>query len=278
LAKLGFEGMVALAARYTVARLLERDDFSKRHKEGIAIHVHELLYPLLQGWDSVMVRADVELGGTDQLFNLLVGRDLQEQEGQEPQVCLTTPLLIGLDGQQKMSKSYGNTVGITEPASEMAIKVMRLGDALMRDWFLLVTRLPEAEIDRILAPGRNPRDAKLDLARTIAGMYHGPADAEAAVAGWLRVVSEHALPENIPELRLAPSFTASTAAPEPTALDYVMATGWTASKSEARRWITEGSVRFDDEKVTDPKAAIPFRAGIIVRHGKQHIAKTAASS
>lgn len=269
LGRLDFMGMIRLASRYTVARLLERNDFAERYKTGVAIHLHELIYPLLQGWDSVMVRADVELGGTDQLFNLLVGRDLQREEGQEPQVCLTTPILVGLDGKLKMSKSYGNTVGISEPPGDMMTKVMRLDDGQMREWFLHATRVPEPEIERILAPGRNPRDAKLDLGRAIIGQFHSAADAEAAAADWLRVVSEKQVPVDVQVLRLGKSPGARSM------LDLLMVTGWFQSKGEARRMLTQGAVSLNDLKIVDPTSTPDLRAGDILRCGKQKVARIA---
>jgi tyrosyl-tRNA synthetase len=271
LEKLGFLGMIDLAGRTTIARLLERDDFAERYRQGVAIHLHEMLYPLLQGWDSVMVRADVELGGTDQRFNLLVGRDLQEQEGQEPQVCLMTPLLVGLDGRQKMSKSYGNTVGITEPPEDMMLKIMRLDDQQMENWFKLLTRVPDNEIARMLAPGRNPRDQKLDLGRAIAGIYHGAPAADGAAEAWLRVVSQKELPADLQAVGV--KSVDQGAAGGASIMDILLATGWFASKGEARRMIAQGAVSIDGTKITDPTLSVEIKEGAILRCGKQRIAR-----
>lgn len=271
LGKLDFLGMINLVSRATVARLLERDDFSKRYKEGTPIHLHELVYPLLQGLDSVQIASDVELGGTDQLFNLLMGRDLQAEDGQEPQVCLTTPILVGLDGKLKMSKSYGNTVGISEPPSDMMIKIMRLDDTLLREWFTLVTRIPLAKIDEVLAAGRNPRDSKLDLGRTIVGMYHGEPAGEAAAKSWLEVVSGKALPEDLKSLDLGGLKRSATGGI--LILDLLMSTGWFQSKGEARRQIDQKSVSLGESRIVDQSAEVHPAEGDILRCGKQRVVR-----
>jgi tyrosyl-tRNA synthetase len=266
LGRLDLLGLVDLAARTTVARLLERNDFQERFRTGTPIHVHELLYPLLQGWDSVQVRSDVELGGSDQLFNLLVGRDLQTQEGQEPQVCLTTPLLVGLDGHQKMSKSLGNAVGITEAPLDMAIKIMRVPDALLRDWFLLLTDLEPDAIAALLAPGRNPRDAKLDLVRFLVGRYHGAEAGNEAALAWVRAIGQR-------DGSTAPAVAIPGAGPAPDGSwpvqDLLLQVGFARSRSEARRYIAAGSVSLDGEKVTGLDARLRPRPGSLLRVGRQ---------
>ena len=203
---LGAAGMIKLAAKYTVARMLERDDFAKRFAGNQPIAIHEFLYPLMQGYDSVALQADIELGGTDQKFNLLVGRELQRHWGQEPQCILTMPLLEGLDGVEKMSKSKGNYVGITEAPAEMFGKIMSVSDTLMWRWFELLSFRSLAEIatlKRECAEGRNPRDAKVLLGQEIVARFHSPAAAQAALATFEARFRDHALPENMPEVALA---------------------------------------------------------------------------
>ena len=205
LGPLGADGMIRLAAKYTVARMLERDDFAKRYRSGQPIAVHEFLYPLAQGYDSVALRADVELGGTDQKFNLLVGRELQRHYGQEPQCILTLPLLEGLDGVNKMSKSLDNYVGITEAPDEMFGKVMSISDELMWRWYELLSFRPLADIatlKRECAEGRNPRDAKVELAAEIVTRFHSTAAAAAALAEFDARFKDGAMPENMPEITL----------------------------------------------------------------------------
>src|SRR5215468_3077327 len=205
LSALGADGMIRLAARYTVARILEREDFATRYREGQAIAVHEFLYPLAQGYDSVALKADVELGGTDQKFNLLVGRELQRHYGQEPQCILTLPLLEGLDGVNKMSKSLDNYVGITEPPDEMFGKLMSISDVLMWRYYELLSFRPLAEVakfKRECSEGRNPRDAKVLLAQEIVGRFHSPAAGEAAWAAFQARFRDHAPPESMPLVTL----------------------------------------------------------------------------
>src|SRR5213592_428566 len=205
LSALGADGMIRLAAKYTVARMLERDDFAKRYREGQPIAVHEFLYPLAQGYDSVALKADVELGGTDQKFNLLVGRELQRHYGQEPQCILTLPLLEGLDGVNKMSKSLDNYVGITEPPSEMFGKLMSISDELMWRYYELLSFRPAdgiATLKRECADGRNPRDAKVALAQEIVARFHSQAAAEKALSDFESRFRQGALPDNMPEITL----------------------------------------------------------------------------
>jgi tyrosyl-tRNA synthetase len=264
---------VEVAAHYTVARMLERDDFSKRYKGGQPISVHEFFYPLAQGYDSVALRADVELGGNDQKFNLLVGRQLQEAYGQEPQVVLTMPLLEGLDGVQKMSKSLDNYIGIAEPAEAMFGKLMSISDALMWRYFELLSFRPLAEIDalkRAVADGRNPRDVKFELAREIVTRFHDAAAAERANAEFIARFSAKTLPTG-----LAETVVYADAASNDVALTAVLAggTGLAASGAEARRKIAEGAVRIDGEKVTDPARRLPVGSEHIVQLGPRRFAR-----
>jgi tyrosyl-tRNA synthetase len=249
-------GLIEIAAKHTVARMLERDDFNKRFKAGQPIAIHEFLYPLVQGYDSVALHADVELGGTDQKFNLLVGRQLQEQYGQEPQVVLTMPLLEGLDGVNKMSKSLGNTVAINDAADDMFGKLMSISDTLMWRYYELLSFRPLSDIEalrRQVADGRNPRDVKFELAREIVSRFHDAAAAERAQADFRARFAHKAPPSDLPltELATAEDSLALTAA--------LTLAGLAASGSEARRKIAEGAVRIDGEKVTD--AATRLAAG-----------------
>ncbi|HKC09898.1 MAG TPA: tyrosine--tRNA ligase [Methylomirabilota bacterium] len=244
LGPLTFEHVIRETAHLTVARILQREDFATRHAAGRPISLHEFLYPLAQGYDSVALGADVELGGTDQTFNLLVGRDLQRAHGQEAQVALTVSILEGLDGVQKMSKSLGNYVGITEPPADMYGKLMSVSDALMFRYFELVTRVPEDEIARLR--GLHPMEAKKRLARTVTAMYHGEAAAAAAEAGFARVVQAKEVPDNIELVRL------TTASGNEPAWRVVVLAGMAASNSEGRRLIQQGAVEMDGSRVSDP--------------------------
>ncbi|MBX3461712.1 MAG: tyrosine--tRNA ligase [Planctomycetes bacterium] len=245
-----FLDCISLASRYTVARMLERDDFHKRHQQRQPIAVHEFLYPLLQGWDSVELGCDVEIGGSDQLFNLLVGRDLQAQEGQVPQVCLTMPLLEGLDGSQKMSKSLGNYVGISESASSQFGKLMRVPNDLLAKYFLLLTDLAEPAVRDLL---RNPLEAKFALAGTIVAGFHGTAAAAAARAEYDRVHRDGGLPDDLPTVALGPDLLRDGKAWLPAAL---AAARLAASNSEGRRLVQGGGVRVDGVVVPDPQAQL----------------------
>jgi tyrosyl-tRNA synthetase len=245
LARLDMTDVLRLTSQVTVARMLERDDFSKRYESGVAISLTEFLYPLLQGMDSVEVRADVELGGTDQLFNLIMGRNLQQRAGQEAQVVLTTPLLVGLDGEQKMSKSLGNYVGISEPPKEQFGKIMSIPDALLPMYVAHATGWPPEKIDEVtkeIASGAMlPNAAKRLVARTVVDLYHGPGAGEAAEAEFDRVHKDHAAPSDMDEFAL-PSGTPWG--------DALVTTGLAPSKREARRLLDDGAVRCDGELVT----------------------------
>ena len=254
LGPLTFENIIRETANLTVAQMLQRDDFAVRYASGRPISLHEFLYPIAQAFDSVALQADVELGGTDQTFNLLVGRDLQRAHGQEPQVALTVPILEGLDGAQKMSKTLGNYVGITEPPGDMYGKLMSVPDSLMLRYLTLVTRLPEAEIRDIaqaLSAGRlHPMEAKKRLAHMVTTQYHGEAQAQAAAAAFVRVFQERQDPEKIDEIRLATPHDG-----EPVWKIVVM-TGLVQSNSDARRQIQQGAVELDGEKVSDPNRTV----------------------
>src|SRR5271165_6635636 len=248
LAALGANGMIRLAAKYTVARMLERDDFSKRYRDGQPIAVHEFLYPLAQGYDSVALKADVELGGTDQKFNLLVGRELQRHYGQEPQVILTLPLLEGLDGVNKMSKSLDNYVGITEPATEMFGKLMSISDQLMWRYYNLLSFRPQQEIaalERDCAQGRNPRDAKVMLGQEIVARFHGRAAAEHALAEFEARFKRGALPEAMPQVTLRSNGAGLLIA------QLAKQAGIVESTSEALRLIAQRGLKLDGEVITD---------------------------
>lgn len=272
LAPLSFADVVKLAATTTVARMLERDDFSNRFKEGRPISVHEFFYPLMQGYDSVALHADIEFGGTDQKFNLLMGRHLQEAYGQEPQIAMMMPILEGLDGVNKMSKSLGNYVGIDEEPAEMYGKIMSLPDDLMVRYYELVTDLSLAQVEAVkqgLAAGTlHPRDAKMRLAHTIVRLYHGQEAADAAQAEFIKVFREHALPEDMPVVALpsgAPIWVARL----------LVEMGLAASTSEAKRAVRQGAVRLDGEKITDEDATITITDGLVCQVGKRKFARIA---
>ena len=268
--QLGAEGMIRLCARYTVARILERDDFAKRYKGGQPIAMHELLYPLMQGYDSVAMKSDVELGGTDQKFNLLVGRELQKDWGQEPQCILTMPLLEGLDGVNKMSKSLGNYVGIDEAPGEIFGKLMSVSDDLMWRYFELLSFRPMSEIGgwkREVEGGRNPRDIKVALAQEIVERFHGKAAATAALSEFEARFRHGEIPEDIPEVALS--------APEgglPVA-QMLKQAGLTASTTEALRMIEQGGVRLDGERVSDRALKLAAGATIVAQVGKRKFAR-----
>ena len=256
---MGIEDVLRLASRTTVARMLERDDFSRRLRDGVPISVMELLYPLLQGWDSVMVESDVELGGTDQLFNNLVGRHFQEQEGQEGQVVLTTPLLEGTDGVQKMSKSLGNYIGIAEPPGEQFGKLMRVPDELMPRYLTLTTGWHPDRIDEVtgaLTSGAlAPVDGKRLLARTVVDLYHGDGAGAAAEAEFDRVFRDHAIPEDVAEFVVDPSELTDGRVRVARLLALAFPTAVPSNK-EGRRKIEQGGVRIDGEVVEDPDLAL----------------------
>jgi len=263
---LGARGMIQLAAKYTVARMLERDDFTKRYRGGIPISVHEFLYPLMQGYDSVALHSDLELGGTDQKFNLLVGRELQKEYGQEPQCILTMPLLVGLDGVEKMSKSKGNYIGINEPANEMFGKLMSITDDLMWNYFTLLSFRPLAEIDLMkqeVAAGRNPRDCKVLLGQEIVARFHTDGAAEKALEDFNHR-AKGGIPDDIPELQLSGAPLGIAA--------LLKAANLVPSSSEANRNIDQSGVRVDGTVITDK--TLKLNAGTyVVQVGKRRFAK-----
>jgi tyrosyl-tRNA synthetase len=262
LGPLTFEQIIRETAHLTVARMLERQDFAARHASGRPISLHEFLYPLAQGYDSVALGADVELGGTDQTFNLLVGRDLQRAHGQEPQVALTVPILEGLDGVQKMSKSLGNYVGITEPPTDMYGKLMSVSDDMMFRYFELVTRVSEEEIQALRQ--LHPMEAKKKLARTITAMYHGGAGAEAGEAHFARVVQRRQTPEEVETVTLATP-------PEGLSIvKVIVGSGLVPTSSEGRRQVLQGAVEVDGIRVSDPMRILPASGlPLLVRVGKR---------
>ena len=260
LEQMNFADVISLTSLYTVARILERDDFERRFKNGIPIGVHEFIYPLMQGYDSVQLHADVEMGGTDQKFNNLVGRELQREYGQEPQAVVLMPILEGIDGVQKMSKSLGNYVGITETPAEMFIKLMQLPDNMIRRYFELCTDVPMDEVDARLQQD-NPRDCKRWLAREIIAIYHGREQADGADAEWLRVVSHKEVPTDMEECHLE---SASCKA-----VDIVMQAKLAPSKREARRLVEQGAVVVDGEAWNDPNRLYEVKDGAKLKVGKK---------
>jgi tyrosyl-tRNA synthetase len=268
LGALGSEGMIRLAAKYTLARILERDDFRKRFDNHQPIAIHELLYPLAQGYDSVALKADVEMGGTDQLFNLLVGRDLMREYGLEPQVVITTPLIEGLDGIEKMSKSLGNYIGINEDPASMFGKVMSISDDLMWKYYTLCTDLTPSEI-AARRTALHPMEAKRELAKSIIRDFHDADAADAAEEGFRRVFSERQAPAEIDETTLP-------AATEPQLLSkIIVAAGLSESNKEAQRVIAQGGVLVDDVKVSDPRTTLDASGGksYVLKVGKRRFAR-----
>lgn len=269
--KMEFLDVLKLAARTTVARMLERDDFTNRFEEKTPISLHEFLYPLMQGWDSVMVKADVELGGTDQLFNLLMGRRLQEQEGMPPQVCLTTPIIAGLDGEQKMSKSLGNAIGVNAEPNDMFGKLMSIPDKLMRDYFTLLTRTPMKDVDTLCDPGQtHPRDAKLALAQVITQDMHGDEAADAARKAFENLFARGNLPDDIPEAGISVDGSIPAWA--------LVKNVHGVSGGDARRLVKQGGVKLvqpdteDEFALADEKTELTPEEleGRILKIGKRH--------
>lgn len=259
--------IVRLCGHYTVARLLERDDFSKRFRDGVPIHVHEFLYPLVQAYDSVALHADVELGGTDQHFNLLVGRDVQRGFGQEPQVVLTTPILDGINGGQKMSKSLGNAVGIADPPDDMYGKLMSISDELMLGYYELLSTA-DADYVRSVAGGRiHPMQAKKKLAAELVARFHGAAAAERAAAAFSRRFQQGQQPDEMP----THAWAADDA--DVWVCRLLKTSGLAKSTSEARRLVRQGGVRLDGERVTDPELHVPTEGETVVQVGKRRILK-----
>lgn len=267
--KMTFLDVLGLVDRMTVQQMLERDSFEKRFGEGSPISIREFVYCLMQGWDSVEVRADVELGGTDQTFNLGVGRRLMEQQGLEPQVAVISPLVEGTDGQAKMSKSLGNSIGLADEPKDQFGKAMRISDALLPKYLRLLTDLPDATIEALLAPGVNPRDAKLALGEALVARYHGADAGRREREQFLQVFSERRVPTDLPTVTL-PAGAVSI-------LDLVVACGFASSKGEARRLVGQGGVALDDVVIKDVGAQVPVKAGAILRVGSRRFARLAVA-
>ncbi len=269
---LGADGLLRLASEHTVARMLERDDFEKRYRHLQPIGIHELLYPLLQGYDSVELRADVELGGTDQKFNLLVGRDLQRKRGQEPQVVLTMPLLEGLDGVNKMSKSLGNAVGVTEPASEIYGKIMSISDDLMMRYYQLLSTVDFARFEEIRSGAMHPMEAKKALAAEITTRFAGAEAAAGAASDFVKRFQKHLLPDEIPE------FGWTGGGDDVLVCDLLMVTELAGavlakSKGEARRLVAQGGVKIDGNRVDDVESRVRATGAVLVQVGKRRLVR-----
>ena len=268
--KLSAVDMIKLAATHTVARMLERDDFDKRYKSGQPIAIHEFLYPLVQGYDSVVLKADLELGGTDQKFNLLMGRELQKHYGQTPQCILTMPLLEGLDGVNKMSKSLGNYIGITEPPQEIFGKLMSISDQLMWRYIDLLSLEPVSVIEqwkKEVEQGRNPRDVKVGFAQEIVRRFHDNKAAEQALMDFEARFKQGAIPDNLPEITLKVEDGALSIA------QVLKFTGLSAGTSEAMRMIDQGGVKLNGEKVSDKKLSLAKGQTVVLQVGKRKFAK-----
>lgn len=269
LGPISFEGVIKLSSKLTIARMIERDDFSKRFKNNEPISLHEFLYPLAQGQDSVHLKSDVELGGTDQKFNLLVGRDLQRDDGQDPQVCLMMPLLEGTDGTLKMSKSYDNYIGISEEPNDMYGKVLSIPDELIYRYFELVTDIPTEELPKIREQAKkDPRNTKHDLAFTITRMYHGAEQAKNARKYFERTVVKKEIPDDAPEIEFKPGSSARV-------LDIISDADMTQSNGQTKRLIKQGGVSIDDEKISDINYELTFNEGdeYNLKVGKRKYAK-----
>lgn len=267
--------LIQLAAKHTVARMLERDDFNKRYKDGQPIAIHEFLYPLIQGYDSVAMKADLELGGTDQKFNLLVGRQLQQVYGQKPQVVMTMPILEGLDGVQKMSKSLNNYIGIADSPTDMFGKIMSISDDLMWRYFLLLSFRPMTEVEqwrKACEQGANPRDYKVNLALEIIARFHSQSLAEKALADFEARFKHGAVPDEMDEVQLVATASQIQIA------NILKDAGLTVSTSEAMRMVKQGAVKIDGEKVSDPKLAVAVGSTHVVQVGKRKYARVSIVS
>jgi tyrosyl-tRNA synthetase len=269
LSQLGAHGIVRLAGRYTLARMMEREDFRTRFQDGRPIHLHELLYPLAQGYDSIALKADVELGGHDQIFNLLVGRDLMKEDGLEPQVVLTVPLLVGTDGTEKMSKSLGNAIAVEDPPKEVYGKTMSIPDSLMWDWYLLLTDLPKAQIEdrraRVESGELHPKAVKQELARRLVAEFHGEPAARQAEAEFEKVFAAGGVPDEVPESELEGRWTLPK---------LLVAAGLAPSNGEARRLVQQGAVTLDGERADDPFRELePRPEPYLFKVGKRRFAR-----
>jgi len=271
LSDLKLADIIKLTSSITVARMLERDTFELRYKKGDPIGVHEFLYPLMQGYDSVMIQSDAELGGTDQTYNNLVGRDLQRIAGQSPQIVITMPILVGLDGKEKMSKSKGNYIGVTDEPNDMFGKVMSISDVMMDNYFTLLTGLPAERIAELVDSGKtHPKEAKVLLGKMIVSQFYGEEVAEAAVAEFEKVFAKGQLPEEIPEVEMPAEPIAAS--------KLLLACKLVSSGGEAKRMIKQSGASIDGEKLTDPNAAITPKEGAIIRVGKRRFARLKVNS
>lgn len=265
--------VIKLTSKYTVAKMLTREDFQNRYSSGSPIAITELLYPLMQAYDSVAVRSDVEMGGTDQTFNLLVGRDIQREVGQEPQNILTVPILVGTDGVQKMSKSLDNYIAVTDPPAEMFGKLMSIPDAAMGDYLRLLTDVPDAEVDQMLASAEsgetNPRDIKERLARIIVTDLHSEADSEAASEEFARVYRRRELPETMPEHQLTEELSL---------VQLLVQAGIAGTNNEARRLINQGGVRLNNDRITDPETVVRIDEPAVLQAGRRRFVRLIPAS
>jgi tyrosyl-tRNA synthetase len=266
LAGLNLADIIKLTGNMTVARMLERDTFEQRYKKGDSIGIHEFLYPLMQGYDSVIVKSDVELGGTDQTFNNLVGRDIQRAYGQQPQIVITMPILIGLDGKEKMSKSKGNYIGVTDQPNDMFGKIMSISDDMMENYFTLLTSIPDEKVKQLVNPDKtHPKEAKILLAKTIVAEFYNEKTADAAASEFDKVFAQRQLPDDIPQVEISA---------EPImASKLLVASKLVPSGSEAKRMIKQGAVEIDRKIIDDPNTLITPADGMIIQVGKRKFAK-----
>ena len=266
LAKLTLIELIQLAAKKTVAQMLQRDTFKKRLQADVDVYTHEFLYPLMQGYDSVMIESDVELGGTDQTFNNLVGRDIQKGYDQEPQIVITMPILVGLDGREKMSKSKGNYIGVTDEPNDMFGKVMSISDDMMENYFTLLSDIPTEKITDLVNPDKtHPKQAKVRLGKTIVAQFHGQDAAESAAAEFDKVFAQGQLPDDITEVEIAPQPLAAS--------KLLLACNLVSSGGEAKRMIKQSAATIDGEKLSDPNVEITPMDGAIIRVGKRKFAR-----
>ena len=270
LEKLTLMELIQLAAKKTVAQMLQRDTFKNRLQADVDVYTHEFLYPLMQGYDSVMVRSDIELGGTDQTFNNLVGRDIQRAYGQPPQVVITTPILVGLDGKEKMSKSKGNYIGVTDSPAEMFGKIMSISDDMMENYFTLLTDFPMDRVAELVNPDKtHPKEAKVLLGKTIVTQFYGQAAAEAAAAEFNRVFAQKNLPDEIPQVEIPAQPIAAS--------KLLLACKLVPSGSEAKRMIKQRAVEIDGNRIDDPNAEVAPKDGMVIQVGKRKFARLKVS-
>ena len=271
LEKLTLMELIQIAAKKTVAQMLQRDTFKKRLQADVDVYTHEFLYPLMQGYDSVMIESDVELGGTDQTFNNLVGRDIQKGYGQQPQIVITMPILVGLDGKEKMSKSKGNYIGVTDEPNDMFGKVMSISDDMMENYFTLLTDLPAEKIAELVDHGKtHPKEAKILLGKMIVSQFYGESAADAAAAEFEKVFAKGRLPEEIPEVEIPAETIAAS--------KLLLACKLVSSGGEAKRMIKQSAASIDGEKLTDPNAEITPKEGAVIRVGKRKFARLKVNS